>query len=926
MWMDIKKRNRKSKIKTLIHLGIALILLFSVPFSMAVDFDGQFFYDNDNVSVSGTVLTDLYGNYNGRMISGITTVSRQGLILDARDFNPSGGDSYITNAFDHTSEPQTWSFWVDFDSTHTTDNFMHTGTDSGGNQGLAIRYKHGNTDLEILIDNGAATCTNTVAGVDLTPAGWHHIMILWDGSTRVNGLNVSIDNEVTQLQACANWSGVATIHPTFGALNASGAFVQEIEGSIDEIAYWDRVLENSSIDELWNNSNGLKFSQSVVPVIINSADLYNETREVWPATMRQIQDLFFILVNATTHLGTADGSQQCNYTAANVSHQFFLPGENVSFDGSNTVELTIDHEQENALSDLIAFKVCREDTLDRDIEYYINDNTTVYRTIPGAIIPSCDIGFHDEINLSTQFKTNESLNISVRCSTCNLGQQSRIIKSDIGNLIGVVRNQGLFTDDLDWNVTSSLYEDADTFHGFQKIGENNINITCNQTNYQINKTVIGIVPQAQIDQINIDGTNFNIVNGTNYEAGTKYRFLGGCSGTLIDQQIINLTFANGTKVASNTSELLSVNSSDISSSGIYNLSLFCSNNGNNDTATAYFIINDTTNPTITWTDPLANNASQKILNESFQARLTFNDTNLFAYEVLFWASNGSLAYNFTLLDINTTEVNFVENVNPSLLGTWIVQTTVTDDHTAELIPEYDHSIDLQSREIEFSFPRILRNKRQITENISIKYEGQYDLRSMSTIKEDDRYKFNFSWFLVDDRGINVQHKFRITCPGIIFRQNSDYPAHFVCPHSKKWIDFASEDLLSFTIRNVSKGTYEINLLTKGNENIIFESLGGLNEVTQNVSFQVIEEPTDSLTLLSFKLDSLQNILLLFVFIFAWICLVAMSYFFKNAIIGVIGFLIGIFIGLLLLSFNSWIAIVFILCNVVIMYQVANFEQ
>lgn len=111
-------------------------------------------------------------------------------------------------------------------------------------------------------ENGIAYAgglTDTPTGTDVNDGNWHHFVAISDSEGAQFGTAVYIDGKLD------------TIIEGAAALVANGSRVmigenpgargREWEGYIDDVAIWDRVLNQSEIDQLWNNGAGRTISE-----------------------------------------------------------------------------------------------------------------------------------------------------------------------------------------------------------------------------------------------------------------------------------------------------------------------------------------------------------------------------------------------------------------------------------------------------------------------------------------------------------------------------------------------------------------------------------------------------------------------------------------------------------------------------------------
>lgn len=691
--------------------------------------------------------------------------------------------------------------------------------------------------------------------------------------------------------------------------NPTGINSFQILAGIVYDAGYNKVFDDMRISynefQSYNVVNVITYGGEEEPssaIIIQDITLFNISREAWDTTMNQFSDLFYIGVNAT-YDGLPAEDAQCNYTTNNISHVFTNVGGNFSLTATNSIELITTHELSNNLHDLIRFEVCVESGTAKDITYYINDNTTIFKTVDSTLIPKCTSGFYNEVNITKEFLTDGDINLSIRCPAC-VGINTVRVRELRGNNVNAViqRRQGIVVDELDYNVSSGLFEDFDALHNFYTSNGNSINISCNTTSDTLSITVVPRLPVSVFNEIIVDSTTIYSfkVNNTITESGLNYAISGSCNGLDIVKRELNVTYSNDTFIKSNNQAFISLTNEDLDAEDLYKAILYCENlEGNSSVKVQTFWTNDTIDPAITWTLPNDLNTTSIDINTSTTTDILFSDINLFAFNCSMYNPNQVLKYNWELLDINISSYSMQESFTPDMTGVWSLNCTVADDHTKNSIDDVDYNIENGDKTFVFTYINIGTNKQSSISNITIEYQGQYAINDPIIEKDKDRYRFGHSYFLLEDRfKEEVKHKYKVKCKNIIYRANSDYTAHFVCPNEKAWVDFESDIVLRYEVET-DDDSATINFWTKSDETIIFNSLGGLNEFEESRTFTVTQpvvvNETSSL-LVGVCPSTLSGTLILWLVIGICLFFIMMAFVFRLAFIGIMAS-----IGLVMLS-------------------------
>ena len=260
---------------------------------------------------------------------------------------------------------------------------------------------------------------------------------------------------------------------------------------------------------------------------------------------------------------------------------------------------------------------------------------------------------------------------------------------------------------------------------------------------------------------------------------------------------------------------------------------------------------DRTAPIIAFTIPVRANTTPA-QGPLFRLNMSCTDVGgLFEFQVnITNTTNQSIYLNLTT-NITGTNFNFTPLINLSSNSSGIYQMNVqcSDDHTAEIIPDYATTIDEPGGELDFA--------TDTTTNITIDLvSSDIAIENIETIRENDRYTFTYDFLTPTEEAqqseisipsnnedappsedanlLSANHTFiyqiRSTYP-INYRNNSQYTAHFVTGHN--WIDFEGVEG-NFIIFQNQTGWYVRVDTTNAYQN--FSSIGGLNIIQENLSF------------------------------------------------------------------------------------------
>jgi len=332
------------------------------------------------------------------------------------------------------------------------------------------------------------------------------------------------------------------------------------------------------------------------------------------------------------------------------------------------------------------------------------------------------------------------------------------------------------------------------------------------------------------------------------------------------------------------------------------------------------LYNDTTNPVITWTTPLDDGSTDFTWNVTSTVDLTFDDPNLFGYEVLIYDDTWTtLYYNWTDTDLDVTTYNLLETVIFNTTGNYSINITVSDDHTLNAIEDYKYSInDTDNKKLTFDFENVVEYER-IPVPVTIEYAGVRTIEDVSLTKLTDRYTFDYTF--KDSLVAGFNDKYIVTCENIIFRDKSDYVAHFVCPESKNWVDFENMNVETFYVKKLSNDSYEVELeyYNDAVREIAFNSIGGINIISEQSTFSVsMPSPVYSF-FFDFDFDNIAHVMLLGFLIILFIGSYVLYKIYKNTIFGLMACIVGLTIGSVFLLINAWLGIIMVILSFLILF-------
>jgi len=247
---------------------------------------------------------------------------------------------------------------------------------------------------------------------------------------------------------------------------------------------------------------------------------------------------------------------------------------------------------------------------------------------------------------------------------------------------------------------------------------------------------------------------------------------------------------------------------------------------------------DITNPILTITLP---SISQQFINDSnITTSITCTDLNPFILNFSIYNSSSDLIQTEQNDTPQSTELSLSRNIGITELplGTYTLNTSCSDSHTARSIPQYEATLDNADKSINYK----VQNLNEIT--IKVLGSQKLNVAGFSTKKMKDRYTWQYDFNNVEDGTIYI-YEFLILAKGtdIRYLPDSDYHAHFVT--DENWIDFefAGNEKAIYTVTRIGRN-YKVQIKTE-KSSLKFSSIGGLNIVKDSRAFSVIEAPDTS---------------------------------------------------------------------------------
>lgn len=302
--------------KLLVILCMAIFLIgFASAFSSTLQDHLLAYYDFED---TGSTLTDTHnGIYNGTG-QGTIQVSQPGLIGNSWNLTDGGWINITTEPWYAASNFNfTWSAWVNM----TTQNAQHSGTVIGAGQKQAgvsspffrnyiAPFPNLHHECDAVGISGGDIVNMTL---DVTAGIFEHVVVTGDGThVRLYLNGTEIGKVVISGDPGFNASSI-------GGLIREGYVESNLTGHIDEVAIYNRTLNISEIEDLWNGGSGFNpLGDTILNITLNAppnntksiaedvnfnftidptnVELTNATLKIWNST----DDLYYNITNNIT--------------------------------------------------------------------------------------------------------------------------------------------------------------------------------------------------------------------------------------------------------------------------------------------------------------------------------------------------------------------------------------------------------------------------------------------------------------------------------------------------------------------------------------------------------------------------------------------------------------------------------------------------
>lgn len=188
-----------------------------------------------------------------------------GIVGGARDFEAGDTERFILadNADLSTGDIDfTIAFWVQFESLAATADLVSKFLTTGNQREYIVLYSSGSTQFSFVVSATGSSTTGTVNASTFgtpTTATWYFVVAWHDSAANTINISVNAGTADSTSHSTGVFDGTAAF--TLGARD--GSLGTPLDGLLDEVGFWKRVLTGDEIAELYNGGAGRDYAYIV---------------------------------------------------------------------------------------------------------------------------------------------------------------------------------------------------------------------------------------------------------------------------------------------------------------------------------------------------------------------------------------------------------------------------------------------------------------------------------------------------------------------------------------------------------------------------------------------------------------------------------------------------------------------------------------
>ncbi len=219
------------------------------------------------------------------------------------DFSKDGGDHYVevpdqdyySFVNGATDSPFSIALWADV-TTNTNIRSLFT-KDDGITQEYFLEIGSDHKPFFDIVDQSASMASHQIEADDALAAGWHHIVVTYDGTggaTAATGMKMYIDGILvdTTITSTGSYTAMESGLGQVGIGAFQDATLSIMDAGMDDVRLYSKELTSSEIDFIYNSGNG---TENTIPTSSESiAVIFGGVRqedEVWLSVRRVVNGI-----------------------------------------------------------------------------------------------------------------------------------------------------------------------------------------------------------------------------------------------------------------------------------------------------------------------------------------------------------------------------------------------------------------------------------------------------------------------------------------------------------------------------------------------------------------------------------------------------------------------------------------------------------
>lgn len=300
------------KISFIVFLLIITIFLNSQVFGLINKDDSKLYYSFDNSNITGSNPLDLTGNIGTGTTTGATT-GATGIINEA--FLYDGDGDYVQTPAFTDSLTNTYCVWFNSSSISGERNTILSKRPTSTDRDWQMTISGTTNKIEVIYYNGASTFAgDLISSTIILNNNNYFVCLTRDGNNIelfVNGNSEDTDSTIGK--------GRENKLLQIGLYNGATGGDNSMNGIIDELSYFDIILNNNQIEELYNSGLGLQYPYIISTTSFiqnNLTDFYNkENISITLNTTSNVNMSYILDSGLETSI-----CNNCNFSILNLSN------------------------------------------------------------------------------------------------------------------------------------------------------------------------------------------------------------------------------------------------------------------------------------------------------------------------------------------------------------------------------------------------------------------------------------------------------------------------------------------------------------------------------------------------------------------------------------------------------------------------------